>query len=156
MFSIIVAMDLARGIGKDNDIPWNIPSDMKHFKETTEWHNVIMGRKNYESIPERFRPLKNRTNIVLSRTWSAIQGCSVYDSFDSIITDSLETKSFIIGGGQIYKQAMELGIVDEMIITHVHKTYECDTFFPHFNLDDWNHQLLAVNSEYTIIKYTKK
>lgn len=51
---------------------------------------------------------------------------------------------------------MELGIVDEMIITHVHKTYECDTFFPHFNLDDWNHQLLAINSEYTIIKYTKK
>lgn len=156
MFSIIVAMDLARGIGKDNDIPWNIPSDMKHFKETTEWHNVIMGRKNYESIPEKFRPLKNRTNIVLSRTCTELDGCYVYDSFDSIITDSLETRSFIIGGGQIYKQAMELGIVDEMIITHIHKTYECDTFFPHFNLDDWNHQVLAINSEYTIIKYTKK
>ena len=79
----------------------------------------------------------------------------VYYSFVSTITDSLETKSFIIGGVEIYKQAMELGIVDEMIITHVHKTYECDTFFPHFNLDDWNHQVLDANSEYTIIKYTK-
>ena len=72
--SLIVAMDLDRGIGKNNDLMWHLPNDMKFFKETTSGHVVVMGRKNYESIPERFRPLPNRENVVLTRNANFEEG----------------------------------------------------------------------------------
>lgn len=135
--SLIAALDAANGIGKDNDLMWNLPADMRFFKETTKGHVVIMGRKNYDSIPEKYRPLAGRTNVVLSRKPNfEAPDCLVYDSFENCVA-SLELapdqKAFIIGGAEIYKLALESGLVHEMYLTHIDKTYGADTFFPDFN-----------------------
>lgn len=135
--SLIAALDAANGIGKDNDLMWNLPADMRFFKETTKGHVVIMGRKNYDSIPEKYRPLSGRTNVVLSRKPNfEAPDCLVFDSFENCVA-SLELapdqKAFIIGGAEIYKLALESGLVHEMYLTHIDKTYGADTFFPDFN-----------------------
>lgn len=139
--AIIVAMDNNRGIGKDNDLMWHLPEDMKFFKSTTTDNIVVMGRKNYESIPEKYRPLPNRENVVLTRNKNyEAPGCKVFHSFDDILDhyNNEEDKTlFIIGGGEIYKQALKIDLVDEMYITHVNNTYDADTFFPEINLRDW-------------------
>ena len=84
--SLIAALDANNGIGKDNDLMWNLPADMQFFKETTKGHVVIMGRKNYDSIPERFRPLPGRSNVVLSRQANfEAPGCTVYDSLETCL-----------------------------------------------------------------------
>lgn len=138
---LIAAMDLKRGIGKDNDLLWHLPADMKFFKETTTGQIVVMGRKNYESLPERFRPLPNRENAVLTRNQDFhADGCQVFNSLEACFDyyqDEQDRDLFIIGGGQIYCHALELGIVDEMFITHVDKIFEADTFFPDFEESDW-------------------
>jgi dihydrofolate reductase len=144
--SLIAALDAANGIGKDNDLMWNLPADMRFFKETTKGHVVIMGRKNYDSIPEKYRPLAGRTNVVLSRKPNfEAPDCLVFDSFENCVA-SLELapdqKAFIIGGAEIYKLALESGLVDEMYLTHIDKTYGADTFFPDFNEQPYRKTLI--------------
>jgi dihydrofolate reductase len=162
---LIVAMDLDRGIGKNNDLMWRLPADMKFFKETTSGEIVVMGRKNYESIPERFRPLPNRENVVLTRNadYKAI-GANVFTDFKAILEayQNDERTMFIIGGGEIYKLAMNAGILDEMYITHVNSTYGADTFFPNFDLKEWKVETIKVHQQdekneasFSIIKYRK-
>ncbi len=134
-------MDANRGIGKDNGLLWHLPEDMKFFKNTTLDNIVVMGRKNYESIPEKYRPLPHRENVILTHNKDfKAEGCKVFHSFDDLLnfyTDEDERTLFIIGGGEIYKQALEKDLVDEMYITKVNKTYDADTFFPEINLRDW-------------------
>lgn len=113
-------------IGVDGGLPWNQPADMAHFRATTMGHPVITGRVNYESIPEKYRPLKGRTNIVVTRNvgYSA-PGAIVATSLEDAIAAAKATgatECFIIGGGQIYKEAMDKGLVDRAIITVVHTT----------------------------------
>lgn len=143
---LIVAMDQERGIGKNNDLMWHLPADMKFFKETTTGHIVVLGRKNWESIPERFRPLPNRENVVLTRNKAfKDEGAVVFHSLEEALMayqNEDERIVFIIGGGEIYRQSLELGIVDEMYITHVDHTFEADTFFPAINENDWSGELL--------------
>lgn len=144
--SLIAALDAANGIGKENDLMWNLPADMRFFKETTKGHVVIMGRKNYDSIPEKYRPLAGRTNVVLSRkTNFDAPDCMVFDSFENCIA-SLELapgqKAFIIGGAEIYKLALESGLVHEMFLTHIDKIYGADTFFPDFNATLYHKELI--------------
>lgn len=169
---IIAAMDLERGIGIDNHLPWHLPEDMKFFKEVTTGHTVVMGRKNWESIPEKYRPLPNRRNIVLTRNADYVaEGAEVSnDLVDCVIelsTQLEETETiFIIGGAEIYKAALDADIVDEMLITQINSTFDCDTFFPdteqYRQWDEAEHQLLDVyeenerrNFDFTIHKYTK-
>lgn len=144
--ALIVAMDLDRGIGKNNDLMWHLPADMRFFKETTSGQVVVLGRKNYESIPERFRPLPNRENAVLTRNQSfEAPGCEVFHSLEACLKHySTETERtiFIIGGGEIYKQALELNVIDEMYITHVEKHYDADTFFPEVDWSRWDKELI--------------
>jgi len=139
--SLIVAMDNERGIGKNNDLMWHLPADMKFFRETTTGHIVVMGRKNYDSIPERFRPLPNRENAVLTRNADfTAQGCEVFNSLEACLEhykNETERTIFIIGGGQIYKEALELGVIDEMFVTHVDHTFGADTFFQEIDLSKW-------------------
>ena len=140
--SLIVAIAENHVIGKDNDLIWFLPKDLKYFKDTTAGHHVIMGRKNYYSIPEKFRPLPGRQNIVVTRQKDIIQdeGVLVVGSVEEGIQLALEagdSEPFIIGGGQIYNYALANNLVDKMYITQVHKEYEGDTFFPHFNTDKW-------------------
>lgn len=167
MIALIVAMDKNRGIGKNNNLMWHLSRDMQFFKETTTGHIVVLGRKNYESIPEKYRPLPNRENAILTRNKSyKAPGCRIFHSLEECLKfykNEVERTVFIIGGGEIYKQSLDLGIVDEMYITHVDKNYDADTFFPEFNSNDWGRELIFIHSQdnknesdFKVFKYIKK
>jgi dihydrofolate reductase len=164
--ALIVAMDHQRGIGKNNDLMWHLPADMQFFKSTTSGHVVVTGRKNYDSIPERFRPLPNRENAVLTRNEAfEAPGAICFSSLNACLEHYKNEDSrtiFIIGGGQIYTEAMESKLVDEMYITQVDGTFGADTFFPEFNLSDWKakkimHQAIDEKHHYAfdIMKFTR-
>lgn len=132
--SIIAAMDSVRGIGKGNKLMWHIGEDMKHFKEVTSGHVVIMGRKTFESIG---RPLPNRVNIVVTsnREFKA-KGITIANSFKEALEIAREKEDeeiFVIGGGQIYEQAIP--IANKLYLTIVEGNFGADTFFP--NLGDF-------------------
>ena len=137
--SLIVAVSENGVIGKDNDLIWHLPKDMKFFKETTMGHHVIMGRKNFESIPHKYSPLPNRTNMIITRKADYIaEGCVVVNSVETaleIAKQNGETEPFIIGGGQIYKLALEANLVDKIYLTKVYFSFDGDTFFPELNAD---------------------
>ena len=137
---IIVATDENLGIGKDGKMPWDLKDELRYFQEVTtkttdpdKQNMVVMGRTTWESIPGQHRPLKNRKNVVLTRNTEFIaNGATVFNSMDSAITsadDNIEN-IFIMGGAQVYKQAVENVDLDGMYITKIHKEYDCDTFFP--------------------------
>ena len=132
--ALIVAVAKANnGIGKDNDLLWHLPGDMKFFRSQTTGYPVITGRKNYESIPEKFRPLPNRNNIIVTRQDIDYPGADVCSSIEEAINVAKtynNEKAFIIGGGQIYKQCLEQGILNRLIITWVDAELEADVFFP--------------------------
>ena len=136
--ALIVAMDKNRVIGKNGDIPWKgrLRADMEHFSLTTQGHVVVMGRKTWQSLPERFRPLPKRENLVLTRdTRLNAKGCGeIYDpSVIERISDFREV--FVIGGSEIYK--MFLPVARRILVTHVETIVEGgDTFFPVI-LDEW-------------------
>lgn len=159
-------MDRARGIGKDNDLPWHLPADMKFFRETTTGHIVVMGRKNYESIPEKFRPLPNRENAVLSRSEDfKAEGCRVFHSLEACLDhyrNETARTVYIIGGAQIFRQVLEGGHVTEMYITHIDHTYDADTFFPEFNEAGWHIETVLTHPAdeknavpFTVKRYTR-
>jgi dihydrofolate reductase len=164
--ALIVAMDLEKGIGKNNDLMWHLPADMKFFKQTTENHIVVMGRKNWDSIPLRFRPLSNRENVVLTRNQNFhADDCLVLHSLNEV-WEHYKTEEnrtvFIIGGGEIYKQALESDLVTEMYITHVNKKFGADTFFPNFDLQKWKVEVIQHHEkddkhevEFQVNKYTR-
>ncbi|MFK7786697.1 MAG: dihydrofolate reductase [Crocinitomicaceae bacterium] len=164
--SLIVAMDTDRGIGKNNDLMWNLPNDMRFFKETTSGHVVVMGRKNYESIPEKYRPLPNRENVVLTRNESYVAAdCNIFHSLEECMKyyqSEEERTVFIIGGGQIYREALEMDIVDEMYISHINHSYGADTFFPEFDLTKWRVETILEQpkddrheASFSVLKYSK-
>ena len=132
--SAIVAMARNRVIGRDSDLPWRLPDDMKFFQRTTIGHHVITGRKNYETIPPKYRPLKDRVNIVVTRNSNyAAPGAMVVHSLKAALElarTAGETEVFIIGGGQIYKEALEKELVDRIYLTEVEADVEGDTTFP--------------------------
>ena len=135
--SLIVAVSENNVIGKDNDLIWNFPKDMKYFKDTTEGHFVIMGRKNFESIPHKFRPLPNRTNIIVTRNKNySADNCLVTNSLREAVNvakKNNEEEAFIIGGGEIYKLALEEDLVDRIYLTRIHHEFDGDTFFPYID-----------------------
>ncbi len=133
--SIIVAIAENYAIGKNNELLWHIPDDLKRFKRLTTGHPVIMGKKTYESLP--FKPLPNRMNIVLTDIpGEKISGCTMAYSIDDAISKCPDNEEcFVMGGGMVYKQFLE--IADKLYITYVHKYFDADTFFPKFNLNEW-------------------
>jgi len=139
IISSIVAVAQNQVIGKDNQLIWRLPADMKYFKDITESHCIITGRKNYESIPEKFRPLINRTNIVITRqkNYSASGAIVVHTIEDAleIARQKNENEVFIIGGGEIFKQTMD--IIDRIYLTEVHSTFEGDAYFPIVDTSIW-------------------
>ncbi len=132
--SLIVAVSENGVIGKNNDLIWRLPKDLAFFKNTTIGHHVIMGRKNFESIPHKFKPLINRKNIIVSRNINYVApGCIVVSSIEDgieIAKTNNDDEPFIIGGGEIYKLALESNLVDKIYLTKVHHIFEGDTFFP--------------------------
>ena len=138
--SLIVAVSENGVIGKDNDLIWHLPKDMKFFKETTKGHHVIMGRKNLESIPHKFRPLPNRVNVIITRkTDYKADGCIVVNSLEdalAVAKENGEKEPFIIGGGQIYKLALDKNLVDRIYITRINHSFKGDTYFPKIT-EEW-------------------
>ncbi len=133
--SIIVAIADNNVIGKDNDLIWHISEDLKRFKKLTEHHTVVMGRNTYFSLP--FRPLKNRRNIVVSRTLVDVEGVEVVDSIDkafNLVADEQEV--FVMGGASIYEQVID--VADRIYLTVVKKTFEGDTYFPKIDESKWS------------------
>ena len=133
--SIIVAMSTNKVIGKDNNLPWKLPSDLKRFKKLTSGKTVIMGRKCYESIG---KPLPNRTNVIITRNTDYVaDGCEVrYDLEEAIKEFNIEGEEvFIIGGSDIYKMAFP--IADKLYLTHVVAEIEGDTFLEGLIESDW-------------------
>lgn len=139
IISLIAALSKNRVIGKDNDLPWHLPDDMKYFMQTTKTHHVIMGRKNYQSIPEKFRPLPNRTNIVVTRQQNFIAPkCTVANSIEAALEIALnnnEPEVFIIGGAEIYNQG--LASANKLYLTEIEAEIDGDTYFPDFNKSEW-------------------
>lgn len=134
IISAIAAVSENGIIGRKGDLPWHLPDDLKFFQRTTLGHHVIMGRKNWESIPEKFRPLKDRVNVVITRQRD-------YEAFGAVVVGSLEealelarfageTEAFVIGGGEVYAEAMRTGKVERLYLTRVHATIDGDTRFP--------------------------
>ena len=138
--SIIVAASNNLVIGKDNDLPWSLPSDLKNFKKVTEGSFVIMGRKCWESIPEKFRPLPKRDNIVITRNseYDAV-GAAVINDLDTIIkvfkNDGENGEVFIIGGAEIYKKTFEHA--DKLYLTQVLADVEGDVFLEGLDYKKW-------------------
>ncbi|HEY0262531.1 MAG TPA: dihydrofolate reductase [Chitinophagales bacterium] len=141
LISIVVAIAENNAIGKSGDLLWKLPNDMKRFKDVTMGHCVLMGRKTYESIPEKFRPLTGRTNIVVSRNSTPIQGVQVVKSIEDGIEFAKkqgETELMIVGGGEIYKQTFP--IADKIYLTIVHRQFEADTHFPKIEINEWKNE----------------
>lgn len=137
MLSMIVAMDVNRGIGKDNQLLWHIPEDLQYFKSITSHKVVVMGRKTFESIG---KPLPNRTNIILTRDPSyKAPGCLVYHSIENILSENTmdddHAEVVIIGGAEIYN--LFLPYADRLYITQVSGTFNADTFFPTLPNEQW-------------------
>lgn len=133
MTSIIVAVAANGVIGDNNSLLWHISEDLRNFKRITSGHPVVMGRKTFESLG---RPLPNRTNVVVSRTVTEIEGCRVAASLDEAIAMFPEDEEvFIIGGAQIYAQALDAA--DKIYLTRVEHDYEGDTSFPEWDATRW-------------------
>lgn len=136
-FSIISALDSNRGIGYQNKLPWHLPADMKHFKDETMGGTVIMGRKTWDSIPEKFKPFSGRLNIVISRSDLELpEGVLLAHSLDEALTlaeeNGHERKAFVIGGATLYAEAIKHPKCEELILTHIEGEHEVDTYFPNY------------------------
>lgn len=153
---IIAAVSENRVIGKDGDIPWHFPEDLKHFKEETTGSPVVMGRGTFESLPDDFQPLPNRTNIVLTRSEPSYEeSVEIANSLEEALQIASKNgkKVYIIGGASVYKQAIESA--DKMILTEIHEKYEGDTYFPEFNEEKWKETERDDREELSFVTYQK-
>ena len=159
---LIVAKAENNAIGKGNDLIWHLPSDLKFFKENTINGALIMGRKTFDSIG---RPLPKRQTIIITRDTSYTQkGCDIAHSIVSAIKMvDKNRQAFIAGGANIYKQALESNLVDELIITEVHESFDADVFFPEIDNNTWVEQSRKKNYaddknkyEYSFVNYLRK
>ena len=140
IISLIAALASNHAIGKNNALLWHLPEDMRHFRETTRGKPVIMGRKTWESLPEAFRPLPGRHNIVVSRDPAyPASGATLAGSLEDALrqaeakTDAAE--AFVIGGAALYREA--LPIADRLYLTEIDQRFDGDVFFPEVSPHDW-------------------
>lgn len=142
---LLVAIDANNAIGKDNDLPWErIPEDMAHFRDLTVGEITIMGRKTFDSFPKKFRPLPGRENVIVSRNPDVRSKhdqvyymWSLEDAIAFVREAFPHKKKYLIGGAEVYKQAIEKGLVDTMMVTHLDIVSDADTFFHAIDLSVW-------------------
>ena len=160
MITLIAAIGKNRELGKDNDLIWHLPNDLKRFKKTTSGHHIIMGRKTFESLG---KPLPNRTNIIITRNKNyKAEGCVVVNSLEAAIkTAETDSNPYILGGAEIYKLAIE--IADVLDLTLVDAALEADAFFPKIDMNVWKEasrqDFLADEKHqynYSFVTYTRK
>lgn len=156
MIKIIAAIADNNVIGKNGELPWYIPEDLKRFRKLTEGHIVVMGRKTYESILDRLgKPLPNRTSVVITRQldYSLAAGVVRLASLEEVLRMFTGQDIFVIGGAQVYKDALPL--VDELYITHVHQSPEGDAFFPEADWNNWKVVHSEQHDGYTFTDYQR-
>lgn len=145
MITLIAAAAENNALGKNNEMIWHLPDDFKRFKKLTSGHDIILGRKTYESLDG---PLPNRKHIIITRQKDYVQQvdsscCTVVESIEEAIAKTNSSvENFVIGGGEIYKLALPLA--DKIELTRVHGSFEADAYFPEFDTVDW----LLENEEY--------
>ena len=174
MITILVAYDQNRVIGSKGGIPWHIPRDLQLFKKRTINNVVIMGRNTWESLP--VRPLSGRTNIVISKSMGAGDEISSGGAFfngmrplyvrtnleeaamfarNLAAKDNPQKEVFIIGGGFVYRESLEMGIVDKIIVSRIRGNYEGDVYFPELN-DNWQPEnLVASYKEFDVVEFSR-
>src|SRR3989338_4189692 len=161
IISFVVAVAKNGVIGSHNDLPFYIPEDLKHFKNITEGHTVLMGRNTYNSIIKRLgKPLPNRKNVVVTHqtNFKPPEGVLVFHSLEEALyelekdTDEL----MVAGGAQIYKQLADLNSVDKIYMTHVHREVEGDVMFPNIDLGTWKKTSEEQHEEFTWTTYKKQ
>ncbi len=151
-----VAVSENNVIGKNNDLPWHLPEDLKHFKELTLGKTVVMGRKTYESIVARLKkPLPGRKNVVITRQKNFIvpPEVLVFNSIEEAINNLPSEDLYIIGGSEIFKLAMPLA--GEMLVTRVTGEYEGDAFFPEVDGSIWQKVEEEKHDGYSFVKYKR-
>jgi len=156
--NLIVAIGKDNCIGKNNQLPWHLPEDLKHFQKITSGKTVLMGQATFESILGYLgKPLPNRQSVVLTfdKNYQAPEGVVVYHSIEEALSAYKNEDVFFIGGASIYKQAMN--IVDTLYITHVNRETEgCDAWFPKIDLDIWNEVEREDHDGYSFVVYKRK
>ena len=158
--SIISAMASNRAIGIRNTLPWQLPEDLKRFKELTMGHHIVMGRKTYDSIG---KPLPGRDTVIVTRNADyAVPGCLAVNSLDAALTVSHgDTEVFFVGGAELYRQA--LAIAHRIYLTEIQRVFDGDAFFPEFDPSQWietardKHRTEGANGfEYHFVIYDRK
>ena len=136
MITVIAAIAKNNALGKDNDLIWHLPADLKRFKKVTTGHYILMGRNTYESIG---KPLPNRTTIIITRNKSYFkEGCLIANSLEEAIEMAkAEAQIFIIGGAQIYTETIAKDLAEQLDITLVHNNFEADVYFPEIDTKIW-------------------
>ncbi|MEM5806090.1 MAG: dihydrofolate reductase [Candidatus Aenigmatarchaeota archaeon] len=156
MLAIIAAVAENNVIGKANELPWYIPEDLKRFKQLTTGKTVLMGRKTFESIIKKTgKPLPNRKNVVItSQTdYHVPEGVVVYNDLNKALQDLKNEDVFIIGGGEIYRQTIDL--VDKLYITHVNKKVDGDVFFPKIASAKWKKINEEIHEGFSFVEYER-
>lgn len=162
MITIIAAIAKNNALGKDNDLIWHLPADLKRFKKITSGHHILMGRATFESIG---KALPNRTSVIITRNNQYTkEGCLVANSIEQAIElAKSDSNIFIIGGAQIYKQALEKKLVDKLDICLVHDEFVADVFFPKIDKNIWKETSRENfkadeknNYDYSFISYERK
>ncbi len=154
--SIVVAVSKNHCIGKNGKLPWRIPEDMRHFRDLTMGKIVIMGRKTWESIPEKFRPLPGRKNIVITRQehYTVPDNVEVFNDLDHALLAHRGEDKVCIGGGEIYKQCMKTA--DLLYITHVdQEVKDGDAFFEPINKKDWKEKEREDHEGFSFVTYER-
>ena len=149
MIKLIVAYSIpGRVIGNQGKLPWHLTGDLQHFRRTTTGHTVVMGRRTFQSLPG---PLPGRTNVVLTRDpdWQAPSVTVAHDLQEALQEARHGTDVWIMGGGEVYAEALATGLVDEIMATEVFGEYQGDTFFP--ELPGWTRTIIEGNDKFRIV-----
>ena len=155
MIALIAAIAANNCIGKNNSIPWHLPDDLKHFKALTVHKVVVMGRKTWESLPEKFRPLPERKNVVITRRSDLVfpPEVTVYQTPEAALENYKNEDVFIIGGAEMYAQTIDRA--DLLYITHVHRQVDGDAFFPVIDPLKWREVEREDHESFSFVTYQK-
>ncbi len=157
MITLIAAIAKNNCIGKNNTLPWNIPEDLKHFRELTKGKTVLMGRKTFDSIIALIgKPLPNRQSIVITKQndFVAPDGVEIFHELDRALNDHANDDLWIIGGAQIYNET--IANADRLEITHINQTIDGDAFFPTIDLSIWKEVARDDRDGFSFVTYNKK
>lgn len=159
--SLVAAIARNGVIGRDGAMPWRLPEDMRRFREITIGHPVVMGRRTWDALPDRFRPLPGRRNVVVTQNpeWAADGADRAGSLGEALDLVAGEPVVYVIGGGQIYEEALPL--TDELLLTEIDADVEGDTFFPDWNRDDWDEvsreaHVSATGTSFSFVTYARR